>query len=87
MATTTTSAQSWCPVAHRRANRRGEALFGNDTTVLVGDTLNDVKAGLVAGVRVIGVATGKVSTAQLRDAGATWAVTNPTQAGNVLTSM
>ncbi|MEU4201131.1 HAD hydrolase-like protein [Streptomyces sp. NPDC026294] len=38
--------------------------------VLVGDTPADVEAGLTAGVRVVGVATGRSSAGDLREAGA-----------------
>lgn len=61
-------------IAQERASKRAGVAFGNDATVLVGDTPNDVAAGLAAGVRVIGVATGKTSLDELRDAGAMWAV-------------
>ncbi|MGH3855899.1 MAG: HAD hydrolase-like protein [Pseudonocardiaceae bacterium] len=57
-------------IAQRRAAERTGVVFGNDATVLVGDTPKDVEAGLAAGVRVIGVATGKTNTQELRDAGA-----------------
>jgi phosphoglycolate phosphatase len=53
----------------RAANRTGVA-FDGDATVLVGDTPNDVAAGLAAGVRVIGVETGKTGSAELWEAGA-----------------
>lgn len=61
-------------IAQQRAAERTGVEFDNDATVLVGDTPNDVAAGLAAGVRVVGVATGKTSLGELRDAGATWAV-------------
>lgn len=57
-------------IAQRRAAERTGVMFGNDTTVMIGDTPKDVEAGLAAGVRVIGVATGKTGTQELRDAGA-----------------
>lgn len=57
-------------VARQRAEARTGAPFDDEHVVLIGDTPNDVKAGLTAGVRVIGVATGKTSGAELRDAGA-----------------
>lgn len=59
-------------IAQRRAGQLAGTEFGSDATVLVGDTPNDVAAGLAAGVRVIGVATGKTSLDELRAAGATW---------------
>ncbi|MCU1658610.1 MAG: haloacid dehalogenase [Pseudonocardiales bacterium] len=57
-------------LAQQRAAERTGVVFGNDATVLVGDTPKDVEAGLAAGVRVIGVATGKTSVQELRHAGA-----------------
>jgi phosphoglycolate phosphatase-like HAD superfamily hydrolase len=57
-------------LAQQRASVRTGVVFGNDATVLVGDTPKDVEAGLAAGVRVIGVATGKTSAQELRHAGA-----------------
>jgi len=48
-------------LAQRRAAGRTGVAFGAEATVLVGDTPKDVSAGLTAGVRVIGVATGKAS--------------------------
>jgi phosphoglycolate phosphatase len=61
-------------IAQQRAEARTCAHFDNEQVVLIGDTPNDVKAGLSAGVRVIGVATGKTSEAELRHAGATQTV-------------
>lgn len=61
-------------IAQHRAEQRAGITFGDATTLLIGDTLNDVKAGLEAGVQVIGVATGKTTMTELRNAGATWAV-------------
>jgi len=58
-------------IAQQRASERAGVKFGNDATVLIGDTPNDVAAGLAAGVRVIGVATGKTGLEELREAGAT----------------
>ena len=61
-------------IAQQRASERTGAEFGTDATVLIGDTPNDVAAGLAAGVRVVGVATGKTNLEELRAAGATWAI-------------
>jgi phosphoglycolate phosphatase len=57
-------------IAQQRATERTGVTFGNDATVMIGDTSHDVEAGLAAGVRVIGVATGKTSTQELQDVGA-----------------
>lgn len=74
-------------VAQRRAAERAGTAFGNDSTVLIGDTPNDVSAGRQAGVRVLGVATGKTSVEELRSAEATWAVDSLDQARQVLTAL
>ncbi|MGH3886194.1 MAG: HAD family hydrolase, partial [Pseudonocardiaceae bacterium] len=63
-------------IAQQRAAKQTGVTFGNDATVLIGDTPQDVEAGLVAGVRVIGVATGKTSIQELRDVGAQQVATN-----------
>lgn len=63
-------------VAQHRAGQRAGTTFDDDNTVLIGDTPNDVAAALTAGVRVVGVATGKTSLAELREAGATWTADN-----------
>jgi phosphoglycolate phosphatase len=57
-------------VAQQRAAQRTGVAFDGDATTLIGDTPNDVAAGLAAGVRVIGVATGKSDADELRSAGA-----------------
>lgn len=57
-------------IAQGRASGRAGATFDSDATLLVGDTPKDVEAGLAAGVRVIGVATGKTKARELRSAGA-----------------
>ncbi|RZS45090.1 phosphoglycolate phosphatase-like HAD superfamily hydrolase [Herbihabitans rhizosphaerae] len=58
-------------IAQERASKRAGVAFTNDATVLIGDTPNDVAAGLTAGVRVIAVATGKSTSEELQSAGAT----------------
>jgi beta-phosphoglucomutase-like phosphatase (HAD superfamily) len=66
----------------RKALERAEAAAGGalerKRCLALGDTPIDVEAGHGAGVRVIGVATGEYSTAQLRAAGADWAVADLT---------
>lgn len=42
--------------------------------IAVGDTPRDVRAGHGAGIRVVGVATGRYSPGELREAGADWAI-------------
>ncbi len=63
----------------KAALRRGELVsggaLGDGGCFSVGDTPRDVKAGHGAGIRVVGVATGKYSVEELRDSGADWAIT------------
>ncbi|MGH3866324.1 MAG: HAD hydrolase-like protein [Pseudonocardiaceae bacterium] len=63
-------------IAQRRAAERTGVMFDDDATVLIGDTPQDVDAGLASGVRVIGVATGKTSAQELRNVGAHHVATN-----------
>lgn len=58
------------PVAQHRAEQKTGQAYGKANTVLVGDTLRDVQAGLVGGARVVAVATGTDSEEDLRSAGA-----------------
>ncbi len=57
-------------VAQQRAGARYGAYFTRSNTVIVGDSPGDVEAGRIGGARVIGVASGKSSVAELRAAGA-----------------
>jgi phosphoglycolate phosphatase len=60
------------------ALRRGEMVSGGTLSdgacVAIGDTPRDVDAGHGAGIRVVGVATGRYSVDELRSAGADWAL-------------
>jgi phosphoglycolate phosphatase-like HAD superfamily hydrolase len=60
------------------ALRRGGMVSGGNLAdgacVSIGDTPRDVEAGHGAGIRVVGVGTGKYSVDDLRDAGADWAL-------------
>ncbi len=62
----------------RCALRRGAMVSGGtlakEASISVGDTPRDVVAGHGAGIEVVGVATGNFSVAQLREAGANWAI-------------
>jgi phosphoglycolate phosphatase len=63
----------------RTALERGELVSGGALTdgacIAVGDTPRDVAAGHGAGLRVVGVATGRYSVEELELAGADWAIT------------
>jgi phosphoglycolate phosphatase len=71
-------------IAQRRATEQTGAKFDNEHTFLIGDTPKDVEAGLVAGVRVIAVASGKSSVQELRDAGAASAFADLTDSAGLL---
>jgi phosphoglycolate phosphatase len=62
----------------KKAVERGGQVAGKDldraATIGVGDTPRDVKACHGAGIRVVGVATGKYPVAELDEAGADWAI-------------
>jgi phosphoglycolate phosphatase len=62
----------------RRALERGGTVSGASvdpaTAIAVGDTPRDVKAAHGAGIRVVGVATGKYGVEELSQAGADWAI-------------
>lgn len=57
-------------IARERVQQATGTAFTPDTTVLVGDTPNDVLAALRGGARILGVATGSASPEELRAAGA-----------------
>ncbi|WP_433367795.1 HAD family hydrolase [Streptosporangium sp. CA-115845] len=57
-------------LAQQRAARKYEESFTARNTVLVGDTPNDVLAGLEGGARVVAVATGSSDVRALKEAGA-----------------
>jgi phosphoglycolate phosphatase len=56
------------PIAQRRAGAKHRAVFDGDTTVVIGDSHHDVAAARAAGVRVVAVATGRETAAELVDA-------------------
>ena len=64
----------------KKALERGAEASGKpldlESTIAVGDTPRDVKAGHGAGIRVVGVATGSYSVEELKEAGADWALEN-----------
>jgi phosphoglycolate phosphatase-like HAD superfamily hydrolase len=67
----------------RKAVERGGEVAGKPldpvATIAVGDTPRDVKAGHGAGLRVVGVATGKYPVAELENAGADWSLEDVTE--------
>jgi phosphoglycolate phosphatase len=68
-------------VTERAIERGGEAAgapLDLAATISVGDTPRDVSAGHGAGIRVVGVATGAYSVAELEEADADWALEDVT---------
>ncbi|MFE3443072.1 HAD family hydrolase [Nocardia sp. NPDC059180] len=57
-------------IAQGRAAEKYLVSFARGNTVLIGDTPNDVRAGLDGGAKVVGVATGSDRAAVLAEAGA-----------------
>ncbi|MEU6229776.1 HAD family hydrolase [Streptomyces sp. NPDC047042] len=57
-------------VAQKRAQAKYGTAFTRSSTVIVGDSLEDVRTGLEGGAPVIGVATGKTTAGELAAAGA-----------------
>lgn len=71
-------------IAQQRATKRTAATFDNEHTVLIGDTPKDVEAALTAGVRVIGVASGKSDESELMEAGAPVTISDLTHTATVI---
>ncbi|MDN0193870.1 haloacid dehalogenase-like hydrolase [Streptomyces sp. S.PNR 29] len=57
-------------VAQQRAQAKYETVFSRANTVIIGDSLEDVRTGLEGGAPVIGVASGKTAADELASAGA-----------------
>ncbi|MFC8449157.1 HAD hydrolase-like protein [Kitasatospora sp. NPDC057223] len=57
-------------IAQRRAADRYDTAFGPANTVIIGDSLEDVRTGAEGGARVIAIASGTTSVPQLAVAGA-----------------
>ncbi|GAA1939502.1 haloacid dehalogenase-like hydrolase [Kitasatospora viridis] len=57
-------------IAQQRAAAKYGTRFARDNTVIIGDSLEDVRTGLLGGAKVIGVASGTVGARDLADAGA-----------------
>lgn len=57
-------------IAQKRAEAKHGISFTRANTVIIGDSLEDVRTGLEGGASVIGVASGKTSAQDLKEAGA-----------------
>ncbi|MCY0933944.1 HAD family hydrolase [Streptomyces sp. H34-S4] len=57
-------------IAQKRAQAKHGTVFTRSNTVIIGDSLEDVRTGLEGGAPVIGIASGKTTAAELTEAGA-----------------
>jgi phosphoglycolate phosphatase-like HAD superfamily hydrolase len=57
-------------VARQRAEEKYTVVFADRATVYIADSPRDVEAAKIGGARSVAVASGRASTAELRDAGA-----------------
>ncbi|MER6847706.1 haloacid dehalogenase-like hydrolase [Streptomyces flaveolus] len=71
-------------IAQDRAAAKYGGPFNRDNTVIVGDSLEDVRTGLEGGARVIAVASGTTTEQQLRAAGAQHVLADLTSATTLL---
>ena len=74
-------------VARRAASQAYGAEFSGASTVLVGDTPLDVAAALATGARVVAIATGSYSAAELAAAGAHVVLADLTDTARVLAAV
>jgi phosphoglycolate phosphatase-like HAD superfamily hydrolase len=74
-------------LAQARAARKYGQAFTAASTVLVGDTPNDVRAGHLGGARVVAVATGPSDQAALRAAGAELVLDDLADTGTVVAAI
>ncbi len=74
-------------VARQRAEKARGLNFDDDATILIGDTRNDVAAARASHARIIAVATGKHTTADLFAAGADTVLPNLTDTPAVLAAI
>ncbi|MET9374876.1 haloacid dehalogenase-like hydrolase [Streptomyces sp. NPDC002992] len=57
-------------IAQKRAQAKHGMIFTRSNSVIIGDSLEDVRTGLEGGAAVVAVASGKTSASTLRNAGA-----------------
>ncbi len=74
-------------IARHRAEKTYGLSFDDDSTVLIGDTPNDVAAALASDARIIAVATGKDTAADLSAAGADRVLPDLTDTSAVLAAI
>ncbi|MGC5361975.1 HAD family hydrolase [Streptomyces sp. DT24] len=71
-------------IAQDRAERAYAHSFTRENTVIIGDSLQDVRTGQEGGSRVIGVASGTTSARTLTDAGADHVIEDLTDPARIL---
>ncbi|MFF4827507.1 HAD family hydrolase [Streptomyces sp. NPDC001212] len=71
-------------VAQQRAGTRHGCTFTRETTVIIGDSLEDVRTGREGGAHVIGVASGTTSVDRLAAAGACHVVPDLTDVQRII---
>ena len=71
-------------VAQRRAGERYESTFHKGNTVIVGDSLEDVRTGLEGGAHVVAVASGTTPADRLAEAGADVVLPDLTDSGRLI---
>lgn len=71
-------------LARRRAAEKYGVPFGEHSSVYIADSPRDVEAARIAGVRIIGVASGRSTATHLRAAGADRVLTDLTGTSSVL---
>ncbi|MET8577271.1 HAD hydrolase-like protein [Streptomyces sp. NPDC005012] len=74
-------------VSQKRAQAKYGHSFSRTNTVIIGDSLEDVRTGLEGGAAVIGVASGKTSSADLTEAGADAVLDDLTDTAGLLAAM
>jgi phosphoglycolate phosphatase len=72
-------------VARQRAEEKYKVPFGEWTTVYIADSPRDVEAARIGGARSLAVASGRASTAELRDAGADAVLPDLTDPASLIT--
>jgi len=72
-------------VARQRAEEKYKVPFGEWATVYIADSPRDVEAARIGGARSLAVASGRASTAELRDAGADAVLPDLTDPASLIT--
>ncbi|QYC38893.1 Phosphoglycolate phosphatase [Nonomuraea coxensis DSM 45129] len=74
-------------VAQGRAKARLGTAFTADNTVVIGDSVRDVQAARIGGAAMIGVASGRSTAAELREAGADLVLPDLSDASEVVNAV